>query len=283
MIAHGGHRSQGAALAGSRHIRGNDASPEPVHANVRQYHLHQGEITMSTNYGVSNALIDIIAAPGKALDEVKTRVSWLWAPLGITLVLTIAAVVSYNLWVDFDWLVEETIRTALPPGSDPAAAAPIRSFMKPAVMIVSGVAGVIGVTLFIYLLQSLYLHLVNKAAGDPSLSFGQWFAFSAWTAFPGVFGAVAMFVVMLLAENNQVGQAELSPLSLQSLFIHAEPTSPWFIWGSSLQLTNFWMLALMTIGFMRWTGSSLLKSALIACAPWVLLFGIWGVIAAMRA
>jgi hypothetical protein len=29
---------------------------------------------------------------------------------------------------------------------------------------------------------------------------------------------------------------------------------------------------------MRWTGSSLIKSAIVACAPWVLIFGVWALI-----
>lgn len=233
---------------------------------------------MNTNYSVGNALVDIIAAPAKALDEVKHRVSWLWVPLGISLLLTIIAVVFYNLWVDFDWLVDETVRTALPPGSDPAAADSIRGFMKPGVMITTGVVAIIVMTFVIYAIQSAYLHLVNKAVGDPTLRFGQWFAFSAWTAFPGVFNAIAMLVVIAMADSNQLAQHELSPLSMQALFIHAAPGSSWFTWGNSLTLINLWMLVLMTIGFMRWTGSSLVKSAIVACAPWVLIFGVWALI-----
>ncbi len=233
---------------------------------------------MSTNYSVGNALVDIIAAPARALDEVKNRVSWLWVPLGISLLLTIVAVVVYNLWVDIDWLVDETVRTALPPGSDPAAAESIRGFMKPAVMITTGVVAIIVVTFLIYAIQSAYLHLVNKAVGDPSLRYGQWFAFSAWTAFPGIFGAIAMLVVIAMADSNQLAQHDLNPLSMQALFIHAEPGSSWFTWGNSLSLINLWMLVLMTIGFMRWTGSSLIKSAIVACAPWVLIFGVWALI-----
>lgn len=233
---------------------------------------------MNTNYSVGNALVDIIAAPAKALDEVKHRVSWLWVPLGISLLLTIVAVVFYNLWVDFDWLVDETVRTALPPGSDPAAADSIRSFMKPSVMITTGVVAIIVMTFLIYAIQSAYLHLINKAVGDPTLRFGQWFAFSAWTAFPGVFNAIAMLVVIAMADNNQLAQHDLMPLSMQALLIHAEPGSSWFTWGNSLTLINLWMLVLMTIGFMRWTGSSLIKSAIVACAPWVLIFGVWALI-----
>jgi hypothetical protein len=33
----------------------------------------------------------------------------------------------------------------------------------------------------------------------------------------------------------------------------------------------------MSIGYKVWTGASMVKSAIIACLPWVLIFGIWAV------
>jgi hypothetical protein len=37
------------------------------------------------------------------------------------------------------------------------------------------------------------------------------------------------------------------------------------------------MLWLMTLGFSRWTGSSMTKSAIVAVTPWALIFGIWAI------
>ncbi|HRQ65701.1 MAG TPA: YIP1 family protein [Xanthomonadaceae bacterium] len=231
----------------------------------------------TNNYSVLNALVDIIAAPAKALEEVRSRVAWLWVPLVISVVVTVAAFVAYFLWVDFDWLLDEMVRQ-MPPGTDPAAAEQMRNFMSPGVNITLIAISIPLMTLLIYAVQAVYLHLVNKVAGDPSLRYGQWFAFSAWTAFVGVFQAIAMFVVMLLADSNQVAQHELMPLSFNQLFLHAEPGSSWFNWGNSISLVNVWMLVLMTIGFMRWTGSAAVKSAIIVSAPWVLIFGIWALL-----
>src|SRR5690606_30414123 len=134
------------------------------------------------NYGAMNALVDIIAAPGKALDAVREHPRWLWWPLLLTLLASIAAFSWYFLWVDFPWLVEEVVRTAVPPGGDPAMAEAIRTFMSPGVQLASTAVGIVVITLLMYTVQSLYLHLVNKASGDPSLRFGQWFAFSAFTS-----------------------------------------------------------------------------------------------------
>lgn len=233
----------------------------------------------SSSYSVGNALVDIIAAPSKALDAVRDRVAWLWWPLGISMLAGIGAFGFYLAWVDFDWMIGEVIRT-LPPETDPAAGERIRGFMTPARQFGFVIAGIVLMTFAIYLVQSVYLHLVNKVTGNPELRFGQWFAFTAWTAFPGVFQSLAIFVVIAMAESNQLAQHELMPLSFQSLFIHAEPGTSWFNWGNAISLINVWMLGLMTLGIMRWTGAGIGKALLIACTPWVLLFGIWALMIA---
>jgi len=232
------------------------------------------------NYGAMNALVDIIAAPGKALDAVREHPRWLWWPLLLTLLASIAAFSWYFLWVDFPWLVEEVVRTAVPPGGDPAMAEAIRKFMSPGVQLASTAVGIVVITLLMYTVQSLYLHLVNKASGDPSLRFGQWFAFSAFTSFPVVFQSLAMAVVILMADSNQLPQQDLMPLSFQSLFVHAEPGSPWASWAGSLSLVTLWVLGLMIFGYRRWTGASWAKATIIALIPTLLVFGIWAAVIA---
>lgn len=234
----------------------------------------------AAGYSVFNALVDIIAAPGKALDEAKLHVRWLWWPLSITLLLTIAVFVYYYTWVDFPWFVDQIIAQQVKPGADPSQADQIRKVMSPGFQIGMTVAGIVVVTFIIYGIQSAYLHLVNKVAGDASIGYGQWFAFSAWTGFVGVFNALAALVAILMADTNQLGPEALAPLSMNALFIHAPMGSPWANWGQSLTLVHLWILVLMTIGFARWTNSSIVKSAVIACVPWVLVFGTWAAIIA---
>lgn len=236
------------------------------------------EATAPANAGYSpfNAMVDIVAAPGKALDEAKQHVRWLWWPLLVVTLATIGVFVFYYLWVDFDWYIDEMIRLSVPPGSDPAQAEQMRSFFSPGSQITITAVSIAIMVAVIYAIQSGYLHFVNKLAGDPQITYGQWFAFSAWTGFVGIFNALSILVVILMADNNQVGPQDLAPLSMNALFIHAEAGTPWANWGNSLTLVHLWMLGLMAYGFSRWTKSSLLKSAVIVIAPWALIFGIWG-------
>ena len=235
---------------------------------------------MSSSYGIGNALVDIIAAPSKALDEVRERVSWLWVPLGIVMVLTIASMVTYYAWVDLEWMVDQAVADALQAGADPAAEAGIRSFMQSGTLTVVTVVSVLVMTLLIYTIQSIYLHLVNKITGNPELRFSQWFALSAWTAFPMVFLPLSTFGLLAVTPNRQLAQHELTPLSLQSLLINADSGSPWAAWGSSITVISFWTIGLLALGIMRWTGASALKAIIIAALPSVLIFGVWALVIA---
>lgn len=230
---------------------------------------------MSENsYTVFNAMVDIVASPGKALDEIKQHTSWLWWPLLISILMGCGLMAYYYNWVDFPWLVEETIRQ-VPAENRAESAEAIRSFMKPTTSMYTTIAAIVVMTLVIYLIQSVYLHLANKLVTGAEIGFGQWFSFSTWTAFVGVFGGLAAFILLFMSDTNQISQQSLQVLSLNSILFHAKAGDPWFTWASSLSLIHFWTLFLMSIGYARWTGASIVKSSIIACLPWVLIFGIW--------
>ena len=231
-----------------------------------------------SSYSVFNAMVDIVAAPGKALDEIKLHTSWLWWPLLISMLLASGMMIYYYSWVDFPWLIEETIRQ-VPAENRAESADAIRTFMKVGTSTWTTVVAIVVMSLIIYTVQATYLHLANKLTTGTEIGFGKWFSFSVWTAFVGVFGALAAFVVILMADSNQLATQELQVLSLNSLLIHASAGDPLFTWASSLTLINFWTLFLMSIGYARWTGASIVKSTIIAVLPWVLIFGVWGLMA----
>jgi len=226
------------------------------------------------SYSVFNAMMDIVASPGKALDEIKQHTSWLWWPLLINILLACGLMVYYFNWVDLPWLTEEAVRQ-LPAENRAESAEGVRNFMQSGWNVWVTVIAIVIMSFVIYSLQAVYLNLANKLVTGSEIGYGQWFSFSVWTAFVGVFGTLAAFITILMADSNQLAQQGLQVLSLNSLLIHAAPGEPWFTWANSWTLINFWSLFLMSIGFARWTGASIVKSSIIACLPWVLIFGIW--------
>ena len=230
------------------------------------------------SFSVFNAMVDIVAAPGKALDEIKLHTSWLWWPLLISMLLSSGLMAYYYSWVDFPWLVEETIRQV--PAEDRAESADlIRNYMSVGISTWTTVVAIVIMSLIIYTIQATYLHLVSKLTTDTEIGFGKWFSFSVWTAFVGVFGTLAALVVILMADSNQLAGEKLQVLSLNSLLVHASAGDPLFTWANSLSLINFWTFFLMSIGYARWTGTGIVKSTIIAVLPWVLIFGVWGLMA----
>ena len=227
-----------------------------------------------SSYTVFNAMVDIVASPGKALDEIRQHTSWLWWPLLITILLASGLFFYYYNWVDFPWLVEETIRQVSIEDRAESADA-IRQFMQPGRSMWMTVITIVVMSFVIYTIQATYLHLANKLVTGADIGFGGWFSFTVWTGFVGVFGTLAGFAVILMADSNQMSTQALAVLSMNSLLVHASPGEPWFTWASSLTLINFWTLFLMSIGFARWTSASMMKSTIIAVLPWVLIFGVW--------
>ena len=183
-----------------------------------------------SSYSMFNAMVDIIATPGKALDEIKSHTAWLWWPLIITILLASGLMIYYYNWVDFPWLVEETIRQ-LPAEDRAESAGPIRQFMTVGTSTWTTVVAITVMSLLIYTIQATYLHLANKLTTGAEIGFGQWFSFSVWTAFVGVFGALAAFVVIFMADSNQLAGDKLQVLSLNSLIVHASPRDPLFTWA----------------------------------------------------
>jgi hypothetical protein len=230
------------------------------------------------SYTVFNAMVDIVASPGKALDEIKSHTSWLLWPLMITLVSASGLFAYYYSWVDFPWLVEETIRQ-VPAENRAESADAIRQFMQPDRSTWTTMVAIVLMSLIIYTIQASYLHLANKLITGADIGFGKWFSFSVWTAFVGVFGTLAAFILIFMSDTNQLPTQSLQPLSLNALFIHASPGDPLFTWASSLTLVNFWTFFLMSIGYARWTGAELMKSTVIAVLPWAMIFGIWAAMA----
>ncbi len=227
-----------------------------------------------SSYSVFNAMTDIIAAPGKALEEVRQHTAWLWWPFLLAIAAAVGVFGYYYSWVDFPWLVDETIRQ-LPAESRAESAEVVRKFMQQGRTMWATLIGVVVMSFIIYTVQALYFHLVNKVTSGAKIGFGQWFSFVAWVNFVNIFGSIAALVVILTAASSQLATTSLQPFSLNSLLLHASPGDTWFTWASSFSLLSLWTIFLSAIGFGRWTGASAMRSWVIALLPWVSVFGVW--------
>lgn len=219
------------------------------------------------------ALLDIFIEPRKALAAAREHTLWFWAPLSVYLLLNIAFWVYFYLTVDFDWFVARLMSMS---GQEMSAAEieQAASFMSPGIMLAGSVFGVVAVTFITYAIYALYLHIVAKVSGDQSNGYGRWFSLTAWSYFPMVLMVAGMWVNYLLAGTRQIGQEELAVTNLNSLIFRMAPDNSWFTLLNSLDITLIWSLGLLSLGVGMYSGRTFGKSAVIAVAPYAVIYGI---------
>ncbi|HET7650541.1 MAG TPA: YIP1 family protein [Gammaproteobacteria bacterium] len=218
-------------------------------------------------------LVNIFVDPAKALTDAKAHTRWLWYPFVITLFVSVGFGVWYFLTVDLGWLVDQIV-SGMAGKMDADQVDRVRDSMTRGRFLFGAVAGnLLGISA-IYVLQAVYLLLVDKLGGSEIQSFGKWFSFTAWTYFPNVLATVATAVMYLFSPGKQVSLYRIDVTSVNTLLFHLPKSSNWFSILQNLHLTLFWTLGLMIFGFALWTRKSLGKSALIVLAPYVVIYGV---------
>lgn len=219
-------------------------------------------------------LVDIIAAPTAAFNRLKQQPSVLlpW----LLIVLSVASIqLGFFLLVDHDFLVDQLVDQAL--ANNPNA--PENQMrqnlvnINPAVMGGGAAVATAFVISVIFAINAVYLNFMAKF-GHQQYTFKSWFSLLAWTGIPGILVAVAAWVSILTANNGLISLASLQSLSLDSLL--GLNTNSRLL--QSLNLPQLWSMVLVVLGYQNWTGATMLKSAVITLAPYVLIYGIWAFI-----
>jgi hypothetical protein len=220
-------------------------------------------------------LIDIITAPSAAFARLKEKPS-AWFPLLLVLAALASVQVGYILLTDKGFLVDQQLDQVRAMFSQLPASqvAQMREQMMnqgATTSIISAVVSVFVIYTLIMALYALYLRFVSKFSFN-ELGWKAWFSLVCWTSVPTIFGAIASWVVLLTNSNGQVPMLELNPLSFSNLLGLSVQGGPL----SVLTPLYVWSFALLALGYQRWTGKSLLSSALLSLAPYLLIFGVWG-------
>jgi hypothetical protein len=140
-------------------------------------------------------------------------------------------------------------------------------------MILNSALSLVVLFSIILALYALYLKFASKFS-FVEVTWKQWFSMVCWTAVPTVFGALASWVVLLSNSNGQVPILDLNPLNFTNLLGLQVQGGPL----TYLTPLYFWSFALLALGYQNWTKKSLLSSALISLAPYILIFGLWAIL-----
>lgn len=217
-------------------------------------------------------LLALFTEPTKAYAAIAER-GRAWYPLSLLILANVVLLFWYFQGVDIDWL-KDYMLSSNPDLSAPEQRKAAEAFMTRSTMTWSSVAGtVIGFPL-ILAISALYFLLVGKVF-KLEHRYGQWFAFVAWSATPGLLLLPVKAMQFLLATNGQISPEGLNLLSLNELLLHLQPGHPWKTFADNIDLAMLWGLALTIIGLKTWSRRSWAACAIAAGLPYATLYGIW--------
>jgi hypothetical protein len=211
----------------------------------------------------------VLTEPKVAFTELRTRPRF-WFPL-VAIILCNAAVIGWNVHRSDTTLVAERMMAANPLANNMSAKQreATRALLTKNVLFWTQAGSITLILLLARLLESWYFTIVGNAL-NAKYSYNQWFALSAWTAFPFVLGLVAFAAVALGNSGQPVG----SVLSLNTLVFHLPPDSSWRPFWEGITLLHLWTAWLTVVAVKLWTGRSWLISTMLALFPVLLVQGL---------
>jgi len=219
-------------------------------------------------------LSNIVTTPEKAFKDMQADYPVLF-PLFTLILLNIAMMALLFANMDFQWYVDYMVEATAGDASK-AEQDQVRQGLE--MFGSTGLAGIailgaaIGIPI-IFCLFALYFMIISSVRND-GFQFKQWFSFVSWTSIPSLIGVFAAIVVIMTSSDGQLAPEKLNPLSLNELFFGMNAVQGVGNILASTDLTMIWTVALMTIGYAKWTQSSYAKSFATIIAPYVVLFGV---------
>jgi hypothetical protein len=221
-------------------------------------------------------LSTFVTAPGRGFDELRKQPRFLF-PLLLTLLCLSVTLIWYYSSVDFVWLREQVLSASM---RNLSAAERTRAeglLSRNTIMWTAVIGGLIGIIVQ-RTIESTYYYLAGQVTSVRH-SFGDWFAFSCWTALPLVLGVVPAMTLLALNNSHQLATPQLQALSLNELFFHRGPQEKGFSLLSSLTVLHFLAWGLALIGVRVWSGRSWAFSAGFTLLFPLVYYGGWAVLA----
>lgn len=226
-----------------------------------------------------NRMTSLFYAPGATFDDIRERPTFSLPLLALLAGLSLVWIWYYST-VDLPWLQDHLLQSKS--NLDPKELEVARSLMSRGFLMGTSLFGTLVFTPIMLLIWATYYLLVNRVTGNTK-GIRNWFAFTVYCTLPLLLNVVVMAVQILLARQGQVTPEALNALSLNQLVFHLPSGHPGAAVLESLTLLTFWSIALGIIGLRRWGVRSMFSAVAIAVTPYALVYGVWGLIALLRA
>ncbi|MET1254677.1 YIP1 family protein [Aliikangiella maris] len=229
---------------------------------------------MSNSANSLSIFTNILTSPQQAYRDIQQSYSILF-PLGLILILNTAAIILLYSNIDYQWFIEQLVEAEAGDLSkaEQDAMRQGMSMMSPGVMGAISAVTVAVIVFVVFALYSLYLVIVSSITND-GYQFKQWLSLVSWSSIPAIFGALASIIFILMSENGQISPASVNPLSLNELIFGLDGMKGAGKILASTDISIFWTIALLTIGYAQWTKKSFIKSFLIVILPYAAYYGI---------
>jgi hypothetical protein len=223
--------------------------------------------------------VALFTDPKGAMREIEARPRFLF-PLLVMALVTLGVTFWYFKIVDFDWLIDATLRSSPRTKNlteEQLAAA--SKVMTRGVLTWTSLIAVPFVLAIIRLLEALWYLLAGKVT-KVQRSYKQWFALANWTSLPGVVAVLPAIPLLLTTQSAQIDMATaISPLSLNALFLHRAMGDSGYQLFTSLNLIQIFTMFLVVLGIRMWSGRSWLFALLYALLPVLVIGGGWAILA----
>lgn len=215
----------------------------------------------------------MFASPARMFAALKERPLFA-LPMWLMLLGTVLTTGWYYGIVDIGWLQDQQLQAA----NVPAAQREAMANVPRAVYLVSSIVAAPIAVVVIMTIGALYFMLAG-AITNVRYPFKHWFAFNWWAASPGIIAFIPSLLILATTSTTEISPSALQPLSLNELFVHAEPGAKGYNFLATFGLVQLVTAALTVIGVKVWSGRSTLFSLVFGLLPAVLIYGIWALFA----
>ncbi|MEC8231740.1 MAG: YIP1 family protein [Pseudomonadota bacterium] len=215
---------------------------------------------------------DIFFKPNGVFKAVGENNNWSWMPFFLVMGVTLASQYLYVSFVDIEWFANLNI--AAQGDMSPAEEEQMRAFLNRGTLLWSQLIGAFLILIIINAVYAVYLNLATRSDDSHVFGFTDWYGFSWWLSMPYVLTGLIGVALLMFSGDHQVSPAIMAPTSL-SFLLSVPMDSPWFAFTQAIRLELFWGIYLAMVGISQWTSFSRQKAAVVACAPYVIIYGIW--------
>lgn len=226
---------------------------------------------------LATSFIDVFAAPGNffnGLLNVKTKT---WLAFLLLIAVTSGGTLYFFSGMSNEWIIEQQMLHVQT--ESPSEEKEIKSFLMETAQYTGALGAIFNAIFYVVLVSVLagYYKLIGRK--NEQLTYNNWFAFSVWTQMPLIVHMLGLIALVVTANSPEVPLSLVNYASFNQLFVNLPIGHVFYDLAETLNLFFLWSIFLAAVGLKSWANMPTGKAAMFAILPYVLVFGIWAIVA----